>query len=129
MFENFETFTWKCRVCGCTDDDCSRCIDKTGQPCHWVSENLCSACSDQEKRFPIQRAGTVPWKEAERAYKTYSSLYGKSQSLERLAERHGFGIGEFCCLYIGKNPGGQSQETVEKAIVVVSKQLKDDWRV
>ena len=34
----------KCRVCGCTDNDCSQCIEKTGGPCHWVEEDLCSAC-------------------------------------------------------------------------------------
>ena len=36
----------KCRVCGCTDNDCRRCIERTGQPCSWVEENLCSACDD-----------------------------------------------------------------------------------
>lgn len=33
-----------CRVCGCTDDDCRGCIERTGHPCHWVTEDLCSAC-------------------------------------------------------------------------------------
>ena len=33
-----------CRVCKCTDDDCSQCIAKTGQPCTWVGIDLCSAC-------------------------------------------------------------------------------------
>jgi hypothetical protein len=34
-----------CRVCGCTDDDCSKCIEATGEPCHWVGEDLCSRCA------------------------------------------------------------------------------------
>jgi hypothetical protein len=34
-----------CRVCGCTEDDCSGCIERTGKPCHWVAEDLCSACA------------------------------------------------------------------------------------
>jgi hypothetical protein len=34
----------RCRVCGCTQDDCSQCIKKTGQPCSWVAWDLCSAC-------------------------------------------------------------------------------------
>ena len=35
----------KCRVCGCTN--LNACIDKkTGQPCHWVEPDLCSACAD-----------------------------------------------------------------------------------
>lgn len=33
-----------CRVCGCTDNNCSGCIRKTGQPCSWVRPGLCSAC-------------------------------------------------------------------------------------
>ena len=33
-----------CRVCGCTDNDCRQCIAKTGEPCYWVEEDLCSAC-------------------------------------------------------------------------------------
>ena len=34
-----------CRVCGCTDDDCSDCIRRTGGPCHWVEADRCSACA------------------------------------------------------------------------------------
>ncbi len=34
----------RCRVCGCTDDDCSGCIERTGHPCCWVEDDLCSAC-------------------------------------------------------------------------------------
>jgi len=37
----------RCRICGCTDDDCHQCIEKTGQPCHWVEADLCSACVGQ----------------------------------------------------------------------------------
>lgn len=33
-----------CRVCGCTDADCSECIARTGQPCSWIESDLCSAC-------------------------------------------------------------------------------------
>lgn len=40
----------RCRVCGCSDDDCRQCIQKTGSPCHWVEEDLCSACQG-----PIQQ--------------------------------------------------------------------------
>jgi hypothetical protein len=35
----------RCRVCGCTDDDCHHCIEKTGKPCYWVEDDLCSACA------------------------------------------------------------------------------------
>jgi hypothetical protein len=33
-----------CRVCGCTELDCSQCVARTGSPCFWVAEDLCSAC-------------------------------------------------------------------------------------
>ncbi len=35
-----------CSVCGCTEDDCRQCIEKTGKACHWVNDEhtLCSAC-------------------------------------------------------------------------------------
>lgn len=33
-----------CRKCGCTDSDCRQCIARTGQSCHWVAPDLCSAC-------------------------------------------------------------------------------------
>lgn len=32
-----------CRVCGCTDDHA--CVNIDGDRCHWVEEELCSACS------------------------------------------------------------------------------------
>ena len=31
----------RCRVCGCTES--SACVTAAG-PCHWVAEDLCSAC-------------------------------------------------------------------------------------
>ncbi len=34
-----------CRRCGCTDADCSKCIKRTGVPCHWAMPDLCSACT------------------------------------------------------------------------------------
>lgn len=36
----------RCRVCDCTDDDCSQCIQRTGKPCTWAEPDLCSACRD-----------------------------------------------------------------------------------
>lgn len=35
----------RCRVCGCTDLDCRGCIQRTGEPCWWIEEDLCSACA------------------------------------------------------------------------------------
>lgn len=36
----------------------------------------------------------IPWSVADKAYSVYSARYGREQSLERLAERGGFGAGE-----------------------------------
>lgn len=36
----------RCRICGCTDDDCSQCVAAQGYPCHWVEDDLCSRCAD-----------------------------------------------------------------------------------
>ncbi len=41
--------TRKCRVCGCTDDDCSQCIEAQGHPCFWVEDNLCNRCEAEMK--------------------------------------------------------------------------------
>lgn len=43
-----------CRICGCTDDNCTECVRKTGESCYWVEPGLCSACApDLEKEGPI----------------------------------------------------------------------------
>lgn len=64
---------------------------------------------DQERarRFPIQGGPCVPWSVAEVAYATYYAHH-KSQTLERLAERGGFGIQEFACLHQGHMPGARA---------------------
>ena len=51
------------------------------------------------RRFPIQvgtgyNTGSISWVDAEKIYAVYADLYGTEQSLERLAERGGFGIEE-----------------------------------
>lgn len=35
-----------CVKCGCTDDDCRGCIERTGHPCNWhnIEHTLCTAC-------------------------------------------------------------------------------------
>jgi hypothetical protein len=54
-----------------------------------------------EQMFPIQGREnytgenvSIPWEMAEMAYAEYSERYGTTQSLERLAERQGFGVYE-----------------------------------
>lgn len=55
--------------------------------------------------FPIQEesynrgpACTIPWWLAEEAYRFYAQQFGTGQSLERLAERGGFGRNELLIL-------------------------------
>jgi hypothetical protein len=45
-----------CRVCGCTDNDCRGCIERTGRPCYWVRSDLCSACVEPESDAGWRRA-------------------------------------------------------------------------
>ncbi len=37
----------KCRVCGCTDDDCRQCIEAQGHACSWLLDNLCTRCAKE----------------------------------------------------------------------------------
>lgn len=34
-----------CKECGCSDNDCRCCIERTGKPCSWIDQHLCSACA------------------------------------------------------------------------------------
>jgi len=70
---------------------------------HWHEECTCKFIERSEcpidtgcstRRFPMQRGPDIDWQTAEKIYEMYSALYGTSQSLERLAERHGFGWAE-----------------------------------
>lgn len=36
-----------CISCGCSDWNCTQCIDKTGEPCYWAEQDLCSACAEK----------------------------------------------------------------------------------
>lgn len=47
----------RCRVCGCTDQDCRQCVEKTGSSCFWFLPDLCSACVP--KVYLAVRAGAA----------------------------------------------------------------------
>jgi hypothetical protein len=36
-----------CRVCGCTERNCTGCVLRTGLRCSWVETDLCSACTPE----------------------------------------------------------------------------------
>lgn len=42
----------KCLICGCTEGDCRACIERLGSACHWVREDLCSACAQEGRKVP-----------------------------------------------------------------------------
>ena len=46
-----------CRVCGCTDEDCTDCYQRTGAPCHWVETDLCSACAGKQDQYRLSPSG------------------------------------------------------------------------
>lgn len=46
------------------------------------------------KLFPMLDGPPISWEEAEKVYKMYSYVFGNGQSLERIAQRGGFGHGE-----------------------------------
>ena len=50
-----------------------------------------SSYRDSEGRMVYPQPSQIPWWLAEEAYRYYSARYGTQQSLERLAERGGFG--------------------------------------
>ncbi len=58
-----------------------------------------------EPTFPISPDGSsphlirIPWSVAEKAYSVYAGKHGFSQSLERIAERGGFGAAEMDKFY------------------------------
>lgn len=63
-----------------------------------------------EKRFPIQGERTVEgarlpstdvsWELGEIAYEAYAKTHGRRHSMERIAERAGFGISKFALLLL-----------------------------
>lgn len=80
-----------------------------------------------QRPFPMQGdrgspAGTIPWWLAEIAHASYSAMYGRGQSLERLAERHGFGWQELGALLDGI-PGGGARAPSKNAIAA----LREAW--
>jgi len=53
-----------CFICGCTENDCKKCIEKTGEPCFWMEydHTLCSACRDLEDVSSAKyQVGDILW--------------------------------------------------------------------
>lgn len=52
-----------------------------------------------ERMMPMQDGPPIPWETAETVYVAYAALYGTSQSIERIAERGGFGWSEVAGMF------------------------------
>ncbi len=47
-----------------------------------------------ERMFPMMGGPPIPWSVAELIYERYAAVHGRSQTIERIAERGGFGWAE-----------------------------------
>lgn len=78
-----------CRVCGCTDQDCQGCLEKTGFVCHWVEDDLCSACVT---KVPVDaEVGTFRIPLSERTVQADLACFALGRSLKELG-RFGQGL-------------------------------------
>lgn len=51
------------------------------------------------RMMPMQDGPPIDWATAEKVYAAYAMLYGGSQSIERIAERGGFGWSEVAGMF------------------------------
>lgn len=59
-----------------------------------VRQDVADELHVEPKMFPMQTGPQIPWALAEEIYRVYVALFDTRQSLERLAERGGFGWAE-----------------------------------
>lgn len=86
----------RCRICGCTDEDCSGCIGRTGVRCHWVAADLCSACVSPGFSTAVRiKRGRDNIASARVGSKTYrcSATCGGQEASARLAEKVALAVG------------------------------------
>lgn len=70
----------------------------------------------QNNRYSIPDKPCAPQVVTARAYEVYRHLYGDSQSLQRLAERGGFGVGELIAfLYAHTFPKSEWRDRSDEA--------------
>jgi len=74
-------------------------VKETLQRAEQAEARALAAEKDSGRRFPMQGGPSIPWSLAKAIYAGYSSKYGEGQSLERLAERGGFGWAEVEIFY------------------------------
>lgn len=52
-----------------------------------------------DRMMPMQDGPPIPWATAEVVYQAYAMLYGTNQSIDRIAERGGFGWAEVGAIF------------------------------
>lgn len=65
-----------CRICACTDEDCTWCIVLTGNPCRWKEPDLCTACFIMDGLNDWQRARLLADECFNRARKRWGRVPG-----------------------------------------------------
>jgi hypothetical protein len=77
------------------------------------------------KPHPIR----IPWSVAEKAFSVYSTRYGRDQSLERMAERGGFGPGEMDLFLPGWRDEVSEITSLRVALAAVTKERDEaqEW--
>lgn len=53
FYQNRKNSTQQCRVCGCSDYNCTKCTKITGELCSWIENDLCSRCDAEIKKLQI----------------------------------------------------------------------------
>ena len=79
-------------------------------------ERCAAAAVPAERMFPMQGGPRIPWWLAEVIYAGYSAVEGTNQSLERMAERGGFGWAEVEFYWTGIGPSKRIGSTARDAM-------------
>lgn len=53
FYQDRKNSNHQCRVCGCSDYNCTKCIKITGEVCSWIESDLCSRCDAEIKKLEI----------------------------------------------------------------------------
>lgn len=89
-------------------------------PIQGESRPVWTAGTGSQMRMKHFQGFTIPWEVAEAAYRQYSAWFSNGQSLERLAQRGGFGRDELLMLLAGDRHGYFGSE-VESGVALAAR--------